>query len=51
MEWVPIVFGSFKLFILILAMYFGIKSHYDGEKEEKAREKTRALEQESALIQ
>jgi len=39
MQWVPIVFGSFKLLVLVVAMYFGIKSHYDGEKAEKAKEK------------
>jgi len=41
MQWVPIVFGSFKLLVLVVAMYFGIKSHYDGEKEEKAKKKER----------
>jgi len=27
--------------VLVVAMYFGIKSHYDGEKEEKAKKKER----------
>ncbi|CAM3944380.1 hypothetical protein [Bordetella muralis] len=49
MQWVPIVFGSFKLLVLVVAMYFGIKSHYDGEKIEKAKEKER--EKESSKIQ
>lgn len=48
MQWVPIVFGSFKLIVLVVAMYFGIKSHYDGEKIEKAKEKAR--EKESSQI-
>lgn len=33
MDWVPIVFGTFKFVALITAMFFSIKWHYDqGEK-------------------
>ncbi|MDG4719724.1 MULTISPECIES: hypothetical protein [Thalassospira] len=33
MDWVPIVFGTFKVVALITAMFFAIKWHYDqGEK-------------------
>ncbi|QQM32787.1 hypothetical protein JET14_13620 [Martelella lutilitoris] len=39
MNWVPVVLGLFKLGVLGTAMFFAIKSHYDGEKEQKrARE-------------
>lgn len=38
---VPIVFGTFKLLIVVVSMYLAIKSHYDGEKKEKAQEKER----------
>lgn len=48
MQWVPIVFGTFKLLVLVVAMYFGIKSHYDGEKEEKAKRKEKESSPDSA---
>jgi len=33
MDWVPIVFGTFKVVALLTAMFFAIKWHYDqGEK-------------------
>jgi uncharacterized YccA/Bax inhibitor family protein len=36
MDWVPIVFVTFKLLALGIAMFFAIKWHYDlGEKGEK----------------
>ncbi|WP_197489600.1 hypothetical protein [Martelella sp. AD-3] len=39
MNWVPVVLGLFKLGVLGTAMFFAIKSHRDGEKEQKrARE-------------
>lgn len=39
MDWVPIIFGTFKIVALCTAMFFSIKWHYDqGEKGE-----TRAL--------
>lgn len=34
---VPILFGTFKLLVLIAGMYLAVKSHYDGEKEDKAK--------------
>ena len=37
MDWVPIVFGVFKLVVLGIAMFFAIKWHYDKDKEEKVR--------------
>ena len=34
MDWVPIVFGTFKVVALLTAMFFAIKWHYDqGEKQ------------------
>nr|WP_272212620.1 hypothetical protein [Marinicella sp. W31]MDC2878533.1 hypothetical protein [Marinicella sp. W31] len=35
MIWVPIVLGVFKIGVLGTAMFFAIKSHYDGEKEQR----------------
>ena len=39
MEWVPIFLITFKLLVLGTCMFLGIKSHHDGEKEEKAKAK------------
>ncbi|WP_202109520.1 MULTISPECIES: hypothetical protein [unclassified Bordetella] len=36
---VPIIFGTFKLLVLFTGMFFAIKSHFDGEKKEKAKER------------
>lgn len=36
MDWVPIVFGTFKALALGIAMFYAIKWHYDqGEKLER----------------
>ena len=36
MDWVPIVFVTFKVLVLGTGMYFAIKWHYDqGEREER----------------
>lgn len=32
MDWVPIVFGTFKVLVLGTGMYFAIKWHYDQEE-------------------
>ena len=45
---VPIVFGTFKLLVLAIGMFFAIKSHYDEGK--KVKEKKR-LQAEQALLQ
>ncbi|MDO5102182.1 MAG: hypothetical protein Q4D91_04680 [Lautropia sp.] len=37
MDWVPIIFGIFKLTVLLIAAFFAIKWHYDQGKKEKAR--------------
>ncbi|MEQ8287660.1 MAG: hypothetical protein RIG88_00115 [Roseitalea porphyridii] len=37
MDWVPIVFGTFKVVALLTAMFFAIKWHYD-QGEKKGRE-------------
>lgn len=37
--WVPVVFGTFKLVVLGTGMFLAIKSHYDGEKKDKAKKK------------
>lgn len=39
MDWVPIVFGIFKLGALGTAMFFAIKWHYDKDKEVAQRKK------------
>lgn len=37
MEWVPIVFVTFKVLVFGTGMFFAIKWHYDREREEKAK--------------
>lgn len=41
MDWIPVVFISFKLLVLGAAMFFSIKSHRDKEKEEQEEERAR----------
>ena len=38
MDWVPIVFITFKLLVLGTVVFFSIKSHRDKEKEEREEE-------------
>ena len=38
MEWVPVFFIAFKLLVLGTAIFFSIKSHHDGEKQEQEEE-------------
>ncbi|TCS34778.1 hypothetical protein EDC30_112111 [Paucimonas lemoignei] len=37
MDWVPIVFVTFKVLVFGTGMFFAIKWHYDKEKEEEKR--------------
>ena len=37
MEWVPIVFLTFKAIVLFTGMFFAIKWHYDQGKKEKEK--------------
>ncbi len=37
--WVPVVFGTFKLLVLGICLFLAIKSHYDGARKEKEKEK------------
>ena len=41
MDWVPIVFITFKLGVLGTVVFFSIKSHHDKEKEEQEEERER----------
>ena len=41
MDWVPIVFITFKLGVLGAVVFFSIKSHHDKEKEEQEEERQR----------
>ena len=41
MEWVPIVLITFKVLVLGTVIFFSIKSHYDGEKQEQEEERER----------
>ncbi len=45
--WIPVVFGAFKLLVLGTFMFLAIKSHYDGEKAEKAKQKEMTARQET----
>jgi hypothetical protein len=38
MDWIPIVFVTFKLLVLGTGMFFAIKWHYDQGKKGKAKE-------------
>jgi len=40
-DWVPVYFIAIKLTVLGTAMFFAIKSHYDGEKQEQEEERER----------
>ncbi|QGZ42372.1 hypothetical protein IP92_04110 [Pseudoduganella flava] len=39
MDWVPIVFVTFKVLVLGTGMFFAIKWHYDQGKKDKDKEK------------
>ncbi len=41
MDWIPIVFITFKLTIIAAAVFFSIKSHHAKEKEEQEEERQR----------
>jgi len=41
MDWIPIVFITFKLSVLAAAMFFSIKSHRDKQREEQEEERQR----------
>jgi hypothetical protein len=39
MDWIPVVFVTFKVLVLGTGMFFAIKWHYDQGKKEKDKEK------------
>lgn len=39
MEWIPIVFVTFKLLALATGMFFAVKWHYDQGKKEQSKER------------
>ena len=41
MDWIPIVFITFKLSVIGAAMFFSIRSHRDKEREEQEEERQR----------
>jgi hypothetical protein len=43
MDWIPVVFVTFKVFVLGTGMFFAIKWHYDQGKKEKVKEKRAVL--------
>jgi hypothetical protein len=47
MDWIPIVFVTFKVLVLGTGMFFAVKWHYDqgkkGKKKEKEKEKRAVL--------
>lgn len=44
MDWIPVVFVTFKVLVLGTGMFFAIKWHYDqGKKGKRAERETRAL--------
>jgi hypothetical protein len=43
MDWIPIVFVTFKLLVLGTGMFFAVKWHYDQGKKEKEMGKSAVL--------
>jgi hypothetical protein len=43
MDWIPVVFVTFKVLVLGTGMFFAIKWHYDQGKKEKEKEKRAVL--------
>lgn len=43
MDWVPIVFITFKVLVLGTGMFFAVKWHYDEGRKENGKQKQRAL--------
>lgn len=44
MDWVPIVFVTFKFLVLGMGMFFAVKWHYDqGKKEQDRKKEMRAV--------
>ncbi|HEY8608265.1 MAG TPA: hypothetical protein VIM12_14210 [Noviherbaspirillum sp.] len=43
MNWIPIVFGTFKVIVLGTGMFFAIKWHYDQGKKEKEEGKEKPI--------
>lgn len=43
MEWIPIVFVTFKALVLVTGMFFAIKWHYDQGKKGKVAERRAVL--------
>lgn len=39
LDWVPVVFVTFKVLVLATGMYFAIRWHYDQGKKEKDKQK------------
>lgn len=51
MDWIPIVFVTFKVLVLGTGMFFAIKWHYDqGKKEEEKRAVLRAVGKVAAVF-
>ena len=51
MDWIPIVFVTFKVLVLGTGMFFAIKWHYDqGEKEKEKRAVLRAAGKVAAVF-
>jgi hypothetical protein len=43
MDWIPVVFVTFKVLVLGTGMFFAVKWHYDQGKKEKEKEKRAVL--------
>ncbi|MGZ5199834.1 MAG: hypothetical protein ACXWC4_08695 [Telluria sp.] len=43
MDWIPIVFVTFKVLVLVTGMFFAIKWHYEQGKKGKEKETRRLL--------
>jgi heme/copper-type cytochrome/quinol oxidase subunit 2 len=51
MDWIPIVFVTFKLLVLGTGMFFAIKWHYDqGKKEKEKKKEMRAVLRAAGMV-
>lgn len=46
--WVPVIFGAFKLIVLGTFMFLAIRSHREGEKEDKKKKELQALKRQQS---
>ena len=48
-DWIPVVFVTFKVLVFGVGMFFAIKWHYDQGKKEKEKKMGRKMEKEEEM--